>query len=72
MGGRGSFWEEYGWGRETMGVADVRRGVDGCWREDKIYGAHTLLNDDWWGDNDERDARSVASESVKWGGRRRR
>ena len=55
-----------------MGVADVRRGVDGCWREDKIYGAHTLLNDDWWGDNDERDARSVASESVKWGGRRRR
>lgn len=24
-------------------VADVRRGIDGCWREDEIYGAHTLL-----------------------------
>ena len=48
-----------------MGVADVRRGVDGCWREDKIYGTHTLLNGDWWGDNGERDARNVASESVK-------
>jgi hypothetical protein len=53
-------------------VADVRRGIDGCWREDEIYGAHTLLGGGEDGDNDGRDARNVASESVKRGGERRR
>lgn len=71
MGGRGSVWEGCGWGRETMEVVEVRRGVDGCWREDEIYGAHTLLGGDEWGDNGERDARNAASESVKRRGRRR-
>jgi hypothetical protein len=45
--------ERNGWGGEVWfgrgvdrteklwEVADVRRGVDGCWREDKIYGTHT-------------------------------
>jgi hypothetical protein len=55
-----------------MGVADVRRGVDGCWREGEICGAHTLLGGDEWGDNGERDAGSVMSESVKRLGRQRR
>ena len=50
----------------------MRRGIDGCWREDGIYGAHTLLGGDEEGDNDERDARNVASESVKRRGERRR
>lgn len=54
-----------------MEVVEVRRGVDGCWREDEIYGAHTLLGGDEWGDNGERDARNAASESVKRRGRRR-
>jgi hypothetical protein len=35
---------------ETMEVANVRRGVDGYWREDEIYGAHTLLGGDGRGD----------------------
>lgn len=51
-------------------VADVRRGIDGCWREDEIYGAHTLLGGGGEGDNDERDGGNVASESVKQGGER--
>lgn len=51
-----------------MEVADVRRGIDGCRREDEIYDAHTLLGGVEEGDNDERDAGNVASESVKLSG----
>jgi len=50
----------------------VRRGIDGYWREDEIYGAHTLLGSGEKGDNDEHDARDVTSGSVKRGGERRR
>ena len=60
MDGREKLWE----------VVGVRRGIDGCWREDEIYGAHTLLGGGEKGDNDERDAHDVASESVKRGERR--
>ena len=60
-GGREKLWE----------VVDVRRGIDGCWREDEIYGAHTLLGGGEKGDNGERDARDVTSGSVKRGERRR-
>jgi hypothetical protein len=60
-------------GREKLWeVVGVRRGIDGCWREDEIYGAHTLLGGGERGDNDERDARDVTSRSVKWRGERRR
>jgi len=59
-------------GREKLWeVVDVRRGIDGCRREDEIYGAHTLLGGGEKGDNDEHDARDVTSESVKRGGERR-
>jgi hypothetical protein len=54
-----------------MEVANVRRGVDGYWREDEIYSAHTLLGGDGRGDKGERGARNVASESVKRRRRRR-
>ena len=64
MGRRGS---GYGWDMETMEVASVRRGVDGCWREDEIYSAHTLLGGDGRGDKGERDTRNVTSESVETG-----
>ena len=50
----------------------MRRGIDGYWREDEIYGAHTLLGSGEKGDNDEHDARDVTSGSVKRGGERRR
>jgi len=69
MGGGERFGLEGGVDRieKLWEVADVRRGIDGCWREDEIYGAHTLLGGDEKGDNDERDARNVASESAKRG-----
>ena len=41
--------ERFGLGGSMNGVeklwevVDVRRGIDGCRREDEIYGAHTLL-----------------------------
>ena len=62
VNGREKLWE----------VADVRRGIDGCWREDGIYGAHTLLGGGKRRDNDERDARNATSENVKREGERRR
>ena len=72
MGERGSVWEGVDGVEKLWEVADVRRGIDGCRREDEIYGAHTLLSGDEEGDNDKRDARNVASESVKRRGERRR
>jgi hypothetical protein len=59
-------------GREKLWeVADVRRGIDGYWREDEIYGAHTLLGGDEKGDYDGRDGGNGESEGVKRRGERR-